>query len=219
MIRVFIMCGGYYGNFSYPKSLTVINGENLLDRTIRLLSEYNTDAIVCCNHDESAFDDYLPVKLGFTFDYLKQTGYYLDLFDAVPFEIPCIYLFGDVYYTETAIERIIDTYDETDRNIFICNEYPFNKEHLRQGEPFGWIVKDPQEFNCAVKLCKSLQDRKIIDHANGVASNWELAHIINGLGVNDFNLRRKDCLIIHDKTIDVDDPSVIATIEERVKDV
>lgn len=218
-INVFIMCGGYYTNFNYPKSLTVINGEKLLDRTIRLLSKHETEQIVCCNPDDTAFDDYVPVRCNFTFDYLKQTGYYLDLYDAVPFEIPCIYLFGDVYYTEDAIQRIIDTYNETEHNIFICNEYPFNKDHLRQGEPFGWIVKDQREFRCAVALCKRLQDRKIVDHANGVASNWELAHVINGLGINDFNLRREDCLVIHDKTIDVDDPSVIEKIEKRVKDV
>jgi len=218
-VKVFIMCGGYYTNFDYPKSLTVINGEKLLDRTIRLLSAYEVEPLVCCNPDESAFDEYKPLYCNFTFDYLKQTGYYLDLYHAVPCNVPCIYLFGDVYYTEEAIESIIAKYDETERNIFICNEYPFNENHLRQGEPFGWIVKDQIEFRSAVVLCKCLQDRKIVDHANGVASNWELAHVINGLGINDFNLRREDCLIIHDKTIDVDDPSVIEKIEKRVKDV
>lgn len=216
-IKVFLMCGGYYNNFSYPKSLTEIDGERLLDRTIRLLSVYNTEPIVCCNAEDSAFDEFEPLRAAFTFDYLQQIGYYLDLFDAVPYNNACIYLFGDVYYTEEAIESIIDRYSATGRNIFICNEYPFNENHLRQGEPFGWIVKDQKEFRCAIALCKKLQDRKIIDHANGVASNWELAHVINGLGINDFNLRREDCLVINDKTIDVDDPSMIDKIERRVR--
>lgn len=215
-IKVFIMCGGYYTNFNQPKSLTEINGEKLLDRTIRLLSSYNTEPIVCCNAEDTVFDMYEPLRADFTFDYQKQTGYYLDLFDAVPYNKPCIYLFGDVYYTEVAIQRIIDRYEETERNVFICNEYPFNAQHLRQGEPFGWIVKDQKEFRCAIALCKRFEDRGLVDHANGVASNWELAHVINGLGVNDFCLRREDCLVIHDKTIDVDDPSVVETVERRV---
>ena len=215
-IRVFVMCGGYYNNFNHPKALTEIRGERLLDRTLRLLAEYDTDTVVCCNAEESAFDGYEPLRASFTFDYLKQTGYYLDLFDAVPYQMPCIYLFGDVYYTENAIKSIITKYRLTDRNIFICNEYPFNDKGLRQGEPFGWIVKDQKEFRCAIALCKRLEDRKVVDHANGVASNWELAHVINGLGINDFCLRREDCLVINDKTIDVDDPSVIGKVESNV---
>lgn len=215
-IKVFIMCGGYYENFDYPKSLTKINNEALVDRTIRLLSRYDVEAVVCCNEEETIFDDYNVYKAKFTFDYLKQTGYYLDVFDAIHYDEPCIYLFGDVYYSDNAIKEIIDKFNNTNRNIFICNEYPFNKEHLRQGEPFGWIVKDQQEFKSAITLCKKFQDRNVIDHANGIPSNWELAHIINGLGVNDFNLRRDDCLVINDVTIDIDEPHVIETIEKRV---
>ena len=217
-IKVFLMCGGYYTNFSYPKALTEINGERLLDRTIRLLSAYETEPVVCCNAEDSLFDSFEPLRANFTFDYQKQSGYYLDLFDAVPYSKSCIYLFGDVYYTEEAIQAIIERFNATERNIFICNEYPFNAQHLRQGEPFGWIVKDQKEFRCAIALCKRLETRNVVDHANGVASNWELAHVINGLGINDFNLRREDCLVINDKTIDVDDPSVIAKVERRVKD-
>lgn len=216
-IKVFLMCGAYYTNFSHPKALTVINGERLVDRTVRLLP--TCDVTVCCNAEDGEFDGYEPLRADFTFDYRKQTGYYLDMFDNVPYNKPCIYLFGDVYYTKNAIQLILERYSKTDRNVFICNAYPFNKEHLRQGEPFGWIVKNQKEFRCAISLCKSLEDRKVVDHANGVASNWELAHIINGLGINDFNLRKEDCLIIDDETIDVDDPSVVEKVEERVSNV
>jgi GTP:adenosylcobinamide-phosphate guanylyltransferase len=218
-MKIFISCGGYYSNFDYPKALTEINGEALIDRTIRLLSHYDADVVVCCNPEENAFDKYNPLRANYTFDYLKQSGYYLDLFVAVPYDKPCIYLFGDVYYTEDAINKIVDKFNSTNRNIFICNAYPFNEQGLRQGEPFGWIVKDQKEFRCAVELCKKLQDRNVVDHANGVASNWELAHIINGLGINQFNLRKKDCLIIDDLTIDIDFPDMIEKIQGERKDV
>ena len=210
-MNIYILCGGYYDNFSYPKSLTEINGERLLDRTIRLLPN---EPIVCINMNEEGFTEYNTIKCNFTYNHVKKTGHYLDVFDAAPHE-ECIFLFGDVYYTEDAVKKIISTYETTKRNIFICNQYPFNEKHLRQGEPFGWIVKDPEEFKHAVKLCKKLECRKLIDHSDGVASNWELAHVINGLGVNDFNLRKEDCLIIDDLTIDVDDPSVIKKIENE----
>ena len=219
-MKVFILCGGYYDNFSYPKSFTKINGECLVDRTIRLLSQYQTDPTVCCNKEEILFDKYKPFKANFTFNYLNQTGYYLDLFDAVPFDKPCIYLFGDVYYTENAIKRIIDKFNNTSKNIFICNAYPFNEKHLRQGEPFGWIVKDQDEFKFAVKLCKKLEDKnKVqINSEKRPASNWELSQIINGNGINDFLFDEEDCLVINDLTIDIDDPSVIKKVEKDRKD-
>lgn len=215
-MNIYILCGGYYDNFPYPKALTRINGEALLDRTLRLLSNYDAETFVCCNQNEDAFNDYNYLRCNFTFNYLKQTGYYLDIFDGVEFDTDCIFLFGDVYYTEEAISKIIDKYNNTNRNIFICNNYPFNEQHLRQGEPFGWIVKDVEIFKNAIKLCKSFQDRGIIDHANGIPSNWELAHIINGLGVNEFNLNKEDCLVIDDLTIDIDDPSAIEKLENKL---
>ena len=216
-MKIYLLCGGYYTNFDYPKSLTEINDETLIDRTIRLLGNYGLNAIVCCNKEETAFDSYVPLRCNFTFDHVKQTGYYLDAFDALLLDERCIILFGDVYYTEDAIDKIINAFITSTKNIFICNDLPFNSEHRREGEPFGWIVNDVDEFKWAVKLCKKFQDRGIIDHSNGIPSNWELAHLINGLGVNDFNLNKEDCLIIHDYTIDVDAPDVIPLLRNKLK--
>ena len=212
------MCGGYYKNFDYPKPFVKINGEKLIDRTIRLLKNYGADIKVCCNMEETAFEDYDLIHCKFTYSHTEQKGYYLDIFDQVPFDEECIFLFGDVFYTEEAILRIIARFNETRRNIFICNQYPFNDQHRREGEPFGWIVKDIDEFRWAVKLCKKFQDRGIITNYEMIPTNWELAHLINGLGVNDFCLRKKDCLVIADDTIDVDDPSVINSVEQRVRE-
>ena len=220
--KVFIACGGYYDNFNYPKALTEINGEKLVDRTIRLLKEYGIEPTVCCNLGETLFDSYNPTKCKFTYNHVQGTGYYLDLFDALPIFGQCIILYGDVYYTEQAIDKIILKYEKTDRNIFICNALPFNEKRERWGEPFGWIVKDEEEFAYAVSLGKKFQDRGIVVNRRtgklgGVPTNWELAQIINGLDVNGFYFDEEDCLIISDKTIDVDDPSAIERVSERVK--
>ena len=37
MYDVIVMCGGYYENFKEHKALSIINGEPLVKRTIRLL--------------------------------------------------------------------------------------------------------------------------------------------------------------------------------------
>ena len=39
------MCGGEYSHFKQHKALSVINGETLLDRTIRLLKENGIEDI------------------------------------------------------------------------------------------------------------------------------------------------------------------------------
>ena len=38
-MRVIIMCGGTYSEFEKHKALSVVNGETLVERTIRLLKE------------------------------------------------------------------------------------------------------------------------------------------------------------------------------------
>ena len=49
------MCGGEYKDFETPKQLTIINGERLVDRTIRLLKENGIDKIYVSSND-SRFD-------------------------------------------------------------------------------------------------------------------------------------------------------------------
>ena len=39
MYKVIIMCGGHYEKFKEHKALSIINGEPLVQRTIRLLKE------------------------------------------------------------------------------------------------------------------------------------------------------------------------------------
>lgn len=215
-MKVFILCGGHYSNFSHPKCLSVVKGERLLDRTIRLLRPYSPEITVTCNLEETRLDSYYPLKVAQSFHHIERKGYYLDAF--IPCDFPCIYLFGDVFYTEDAIKQIIERFNTTTYNVFVCNKYPFNEKGLRQGEPFGWIVKDQEEFKAAITLCKKLQNRGRVtqDGKLRIPTNWELSQVINGNGVNQFIFNKDDCLVIDDLTIDCDSPESAKILEERI---
>lgn len=221
-MMIFIMCGGYYAHFSKPKALIEVKGEKLIDRTIRLLTPYVADSndiwITCNKGDEGHFAGYRCIAFKQSFKHIEKTGYYLDGF--LKYSKSCIYLFGDVYYTEDAIEKIINKYKETTRNIFICNKYPFNDQKARVGEPFGWIVKDQEEFRAAITLCKKLQDRGrvIQDGKLRIPTNWDLSQVINGNSVNDFTFDKDDVLVIDDLTIDIDYQNSVDILEKKIKE-
>ena len=60
-MKYIIMCGGSYPKFTVPKQLLKINGEVIVERTIRLLRENGiTDIAISTNNP--AFD-YLDVEL------------------------------------------------------------------------------------------------------------------------------------------------------------
>ncbi len=66
-MKVIIMCGGVYDNFTTPKQLSVINGETLVERTIRLLKENGINDIYISSNDDR-FSKYAPL--------LKHTNTY-----------------------------------------------------------------------------------------------------------------------------------------------
>ena len=50
-MKYVIMCGGKYWNWSTPKQLVKINGERLVERTIRLLGENGVKDIAISSND------------------------------------------------------------------------------------------------------------------------------------------------------------------------
>ena len=49
---IIIMCVGYYENFKEHKSLSIINGEKLIERTIRLLKENGIEDYYISSNDD-----------------------------------------------------------------------------------------------------------------------------------------------------------------------
>ena len=212
-MKVIIMCGGVYDNFKKPKALSIINGETLVERTLRLLKEHNISDIYISSNDE-IFNQYGKVlhhPNSYKYEGGKIYGYWVDAY--YPTDEPCIYLHGDVYYTDAAMEKILNLHPSV--NTFIGNEIARNPEHKNWGEPFGWIVVNQQEFRRGIEETKRLQDEGKLER--GFAISWELYRVLNNLDPNKQYINDETYLSINDETIDVDEEWQIEELNERLQ--
>ena len=213
-MRYIILCGGVYEDFKEPKALSVIKDESLVDRTIRLLKKYGIDDIAISSNTDFFNYTKLPILKHFNSYYVKDgkiEGYWLDAY--LDLNEPCVYLHGDVYYSEAAIKKIIN-YNAC-YNTFIGNEIARNKEHKNWGEPFGWIVVDQKKFKEGIEKTKKLQDEGKLER--GYAISWELYRVLNHLDPNKQFIYDNTYLSIDDETIDIDAPWQIEKLNERLK--
>lgn len=209
---IIIMCGGYYEKFEEHKALSKINNEPLVARTIRLLKENNIDDIYISSNEE-IFDNFGVPRLEHenTYKQINGTaiGYWLDAY--YPTDKPCIYLHGDVYYSEDAIKKIINLNPSV--NTMIGNQWALNENHDKVGEPFGWIIVDQKSFREAIDKTKKLQDEGKCDR---MPVSWELYQVLNGHDVNGFDISTDTYLPISDITDDIDCPGQIKKLEDRI---
>ena len=99
------MCGGKYKDFTKHKALSVIKGEPLIERTTRILKDKGLDYYISSNEQE--FEKYGKVlhhENSFEVENGVVKGYWVDAY--YPTSEPTIYLHGDVYYTEEALDKI-----------------------------------------------------------------------------------------------------------------
>ena len=218
-MKYIIMCGGEYDFFTTPKQLSVINGETLVGRTIRLLKENGIEDISISSNDPR-FDELGVPRLEHTNTYKviddKIYGYWVDAY--YPMSEPCVYLHGDVYYSVNAIKKILEAVNnskDSNKNIFIGNEIARNPQHYNWGEPFGYIVNNQDIFRKSIDLIKYLQDTGKCQR--GFAISWELYRLMNGLNINQQYILDDTYLSIADETIDIDDPNQIEEINNRLK--
>lgn len=207
------MCGGYYENFETHKALSIIDGEKLVERTIRLLRENGVENIyISANND---YFDYLGLPIlkhenSCRYENGKIHGYWVDAY--YPYDKPCVYLHGDVYYSDNAIKKIVN-YNAC-YNTFIGNEIARNKEHKNWGEPFGYIVVNQHAFKDGIRLVKEMQDGGYLERGYGIS--WELYRVLNGLDPNKMYIYDNTYLSIDDETSDIDEPWQIKELDERV---
>jgi choline kinase len=213
MFKIIIMCGGVYDDFKEHKALIKINGERLIERTIRLLKEngINNYYISSNNEDFNKYGNVLHHENNFKFENGIVYGYWVDAY--YPTNDPTIYLHGDVYYTEDAIKKILNLNPKV--NTMIGNQYALNEEHIKVGEPFGFIVVNQEKFRKAIDKCKRLQDEGKIDR--GYAISWELYEVLTGRDINDFIITEDTYLVIDDETIDIDKPEQIKELENKLR--
>lgn len=210
-MKFILMCGGDYKDFKTPKQLSVIKGERIVDRTIRLLKENGIKEIYISSNNP-LFDscnvprlenkeNKLVVKNG------KSTGYWLDAFYPINEEV--CYIFGDVYFTEEAIKTIINY--ETYRNILFGTSDALNKYHNNWGEPFAYIVKDYKTFFKGIKEVKTMYDKGLIKRHPIV---WELYRYLHNIDINTQRIVG-DYVCIDDGTIDIDNPKQVIEMNKE----
>ena len=231
-MQYIIMCGGKYHYFDKPKQLTKINGETLVERTIRLLRDNRiTKIFVSTNLDDFDFLD-VPIlkrKDDFETGTNIEKGCWLNAY--YPTEEPTVYLHGDVYFSGQAIEQIIEA-TELNKNLFICtfdgSDTRFVRDYKnRKGrEPFGYIVCDQKKFRRAVDDLIAMQMNE--EFKDGLMPiSWHVYRYLNGMDlckraktytkINNIFNTDGDYLIINDETIDIDTEQDAKELEENLK--
>lgn len=198
------MCGGKYSKWKTPKQLTVINGEPLIVRTIRLLKENGiTDIAISSNNP--AFDDFGVPVLHHENKY-GNGGFWCEGF--YPTEEPVCYIFGDVLFSPEAIKTIVNT--DTNDVEFFASAPPFAKNYIKHwAEPFAFKVKNQTHFRKSLDKVKELHDK-----FNREPIAWECWQVIKGTPINKINY--KNYTAINDYTCDIDGERDIKAFNEIV---
>lgn len=202
-----IMCGGTYANWKYPKQLSMIHGEPLVARTIRLLRENGVDDIGISTND-STFAQFGVTLYKHPNEYNNKdkNGLWVNCF--YPTSRPTCYLMGDVVYSPNAIKTIVET--ETDDIEFFASAPPFSKQYSKKwAEPFAFKVQTVYRFEACIQTVK---DAHLIYHAfKRPPIAWELWQVIKGTPLNKIDYT--NYTVINDYTCDIDEPSDIYKFE------
>lgn len=193
-----IMCGGDYPEFQEPKQFQTVNGERLIERTVRLLKE-NGVFNICITSNNPAFDGLGVERIEDPQnDYIHGTDrLWLNAF--YPFHEEVCYLYGDVYYTDRAIKTIISC--SRPGNILFGSKISMNKAGKNWGEPFAYLVQDfPKFWNARNEVIELYRSGKLARHP----ITWEVYRYENGLDVNRQAINPDTFVCIDDETIDYD---------------
>lgn len=226
-MKYVIMCGGNYKDqFATPKPLLKVDGEVLVERTIRLLKEngikdiavstdiddYNyLDVEILENKTNYIHDKYGKVKSS---DSCWLTAYY-------PLEDSACYLAGDVYWTEEAIKTIINT-EVKDTMFIVAPDKQDGRKHIsiKGREPLGYKVQNQKVFRQAINDIKREIDEGKFTYD---PISWNLYRKLNGIPMdyhgfgNDIFNSNGDYLAIDDITTDIDLAKNIPALEVLIR--
>lgn len=167
-----------------PKHLVEIDGETLLARTVRLLKEYDADSeIIITSHDKryefEGATRYEPLN-----NVLE-----IDRFTYELIEDNICFLYGDTYYTEEAIEKIVST--DTDDLLFFGN----NKSIV------AIKVADSKLLKKNIDNVKELYLNKKIENCKG----WQVYQSYQNLEFDKKQIGNK-FIVLDEKTNDYNTP-------------
>ena len=206
-MKYIIMAGGIYPRWETPRQLTEIHGEPLVARTIRLLKENGVDDIAITSHDERFKQFGIPV-LQHDNGFISEDGgrtYWVDAF--YPTNEPVCYLMGDVFFSRSAVEMIVN-YEQGEDIMFFASAFCNGKGYIKpHAEPFAFKVWNQTRFKESIAITKTYQDKGMF---NRRPIAWELWQVIKGSPLNIIAINYK---VIDDYTCDIDDPSDAKRIE------
>ena len=218
-MKYYVLCGGEYGHET-PRQLWRVGDECILDRTMRLLYEgaSYSDVIVVTNNkkiiDHCDIHSYQWTRNPRnTFSLKTGDLHWAKCFDIGDGTEPCCFIFGDVFFTENAIGRIL--YDGTHRSAtFFASAPPFSGNYIKPwAEPFAFKVYDRYGFNKAVSQVLKWQDEGRYPR---VPIAWEVWHaychdeVLRGVSDIDYG----SVCAINDGTCDVDNEADLKKLND-----
>lgn len=209
-MKYIIMCGGKYSIWETPRQLTVIFGESIVGRTIRLLRENAVDDIAISTNDVR-FEQFDVPLLHHRNDFdTEGHGCWADAF--YPTDEAVCYIMGDVLFSPEAIRTIVST--RTDSIQFFASAPPFARAYIKPyAEPFAFKVADQKRFRAAIDFVRANENTGIFTR-RPIA--WELWQVINGEDVTQINFNNYKA--INDYTCDIDKKSDAKELERVLSD-
>ena len=215
-MKYIIMCGGDYREWETPRHMTVVRGEEIVARTIRLLRENGVKDIAISSNNP-AYSKYGVDVLGHDNDYYSRAyndsdGYWCDAF--FPTDEPTCYIFGDVYFSPEAIRKIVET--PTDDIEFFGSAPPFAKNYPKRNvEAFAFKVANTEHLKQAIQKTKEM-DAEGKFMRQPIA--WELWSVIKGVPAQKEGEEYKcGYNVINDYSCDIDHKGDVKRLE-RVLD-
>lgn len=201
-----IMCGGDY-HTDEPKQLTVIKGETIVGRTIRLLKSLGINDIAISSNN-TRFEQFGVPVLHHTNNF-GNGGHWLEAF--YPSSEPICYLYGDVVYSEYALKTIVET--ETDSIQFFASAPPFDKRYFKTwAEPFAFKVVDTKLFKKCINTTLALAEQGVF-YRDPIS--WELWQVIKKTKLAEVDYT--NYVIINDWTCDCDCAEDVAKLESVIE--
>lgn len=202
-MKYIIMCGGTYEKWQTPKHLSVVKGEPIVARTIRLLRESGVEDIAISSNNE-VFEQFGVPVLKHPNPYVEDKEDALWVGGFYPMTEPVCYIFGDVVFSPEAISKIVNT--QTDSIEFFASAKPLPKMYpKRWAEPFAFKVQDTKTFFDAIIEVVKLHTIHYAFNRHPIA--WELWQVIKGTQLN--RICYDNYTVINDYTCDIDEPEDI----------
>ena len=199
-MKYLLMCGGKYkGEEELPRHMTLVEGEPLVQRTIRMLRDLGIEDIAITSNNPIFEQFGVPVlhheNTYSARKYNDWDGHWVDAF--YPMDEPVCYIFGDVVFTENALRKIVQT--ETNSIQFFASAPPFSRLFPKtSAEPFALKVVDTDLLKTSIDRVKQLYEWGCFARRPIM---WELWQVIKGTPINKINY--SNYVVINDATCDL----------------